>query len=424
MSITGFRIFPMRPLRHTQLAGMMFLQFVVMGCTLPIISLYMKDTLHFSGVQTGSILAFSAIASFFSPLLVSLVADRFIAAERLLSILHFVSAALMIICIQQTDFTLFLIVFTLYTIVINPAGALTNAICFHHLHDRNIFGDIRLWGTIGWIAAAWIFSAIASSNRTFLISNDLQGALWLSVIASIVLSIYALFLPRGINLFPQLNTTGIDQYISIFLNPVKLLKVIILKAAFNPMFLILSLFACGIMLVDRFYVFGAAPFVRSIGYAESDILSILSIGQIPEIFILLILSIILKHIGFKATVLTGIGLEIVRFSLFASGTGELMLFSGIVVHGVTWALIFAPITIYIDRQSTFETRADIQQLYSFISGNGVIAGNLIAGFCIDMTSSQQGIVNYRIYWIVPLIISAVLFIVFAVFFRDTSKEHY
>ncbi len=418
---SSLRLFPVNPIRHTQLAGMMFLQFFVLGCTIPIMSLYMKDHLHFSGLQIGIVLSLSAIASFFAPLLSSVIADRIIAAERLLSLLHLAGAVLMLILIQQAAYIPFLIFFVLYMVILSPTGALTNTISFHHLHDRNYYGDIRLWGTIGWISAAWGFSAI-SSLKIPLISSNLQGALQLSVVSSVVLSLYALLLPCGIKMIPKTSISLVRDQLLLLINPRLFFKSLFTNSGFDVTLVLISVFTCFVLLVDRFYVIGAAPFVKSVGYAENDILSILSIGQIPEIFLLLILSFILKKFGFKITMLAGIGLEIFRFVLFAVGTQDILLFSGIAVHGITWAFFFVPITIYIDKQCQPNNRAAVQQLYTFVSSNGIIAGNFIAGFCLDFSKNANGAIVFSTFWIVPLIISVVVFVLFAVFFKPRFRS--
>jgi nucleoside transporter len=401
-----FKIFPQKPVIHIQLSLMMFLQFFVMGCTIPIVSLYMKDYLHFSGVQIGSVLAIAAMASFVSPLISTFVADRFISAERLLSIVHCLAATAMLSLSSQTTYTSFLVLYVLYSIILNPSGALTNAISFHHLPDVNLFGGIRLWGTIGWIAAAWVFGAIVSSEKIFILSNDLHSALQLSAIASLILSIYALFLPKGIGVINRVKNTPRP-------NPI--------KVVLDPVFLLLTVFSGLIMLIDRFYIFGAAPYIKSLGFAENDIMSILSIGQIPEILLLLTLGMLLQRIGFKLTILAGIGFEVMRFTLFAAGVNDLFLFMGILLHGITWALFFVPITIYIDKKSTRQNRAGVQQLYSFMSGTGVIAGNLIAGICVDFNRSSNETINYSHFWLVPMCLSVLVFVLFLLLFKEPVK---
>jgi hypothetical protein len=248
---------------------------------------------------------------------------------------------------------------------------------------------------------------IVSSKKTFILSNDLHGALQLSAVASIVLSLYALFLPKGIgSLNRGKNVLPTNPF----------------KVVLDPVFLFLTIFSGLIMLIDRFYVFAAAPYIKSIGYAENDIMAVLSIGQIPEILMLLTLGMLLMRIGFKLTILAGIALEILRYTLFAAGGGDFSLFSGILLHGITWALFFVPITIYIDKKSSRQNRAGVQQLYSFMSGAGVIAGNLICGICVDLTKSSEGIINYGHFWLVPMSLSVVVFILFVLLFKEPVKQ--
>jgi nucleoside transporter len=403
----SLKLFPSKPLLHFQLSVMMFLQFLVMGSTMPIVTLYMKDYLHFTGIQIRSVLAVSALASFAAPIASTFIADRFISAERFLSLIHALSAILMFYLSTQTSYLSFTILFVIYSVILNPSGALTNAISFHHLPDSKLFGGIRLWGTIGWISAAWIFGII-SSGKVFFIANDLHSALQLSAISSFILSIYALFLPKGIK--------KIDRISAIV--PTDSLKVVL-----NPIFILLSIFSGLIMLIDRFYIFGAAPFLKSIGYAERDIMPILSIGQIPEIFILLVMGILIKYFGFKLTILTGIILEILRFTIFAFGNTDLFLLTGIMVHGITWALFFVPITIFIDCNCSRKIRAGVQQLYSFISGTGIIAGNLIAGMVTDFSKTITGSVNYTHYWLVPMSLSIVVLIIFSILFKESPPAN-
>jgi sugar phosphate permease len=132
-----------------RLCLMMFIQFFVAGATLPILSLYLKDCLRFTGAQIGLVLGVSAVSSIVSPMFMTFVADRVISSERLLCILNIASGVCMMIFAAQTEFYPALLMYTIYSIVQNPTVPLLSAITFNHAPtDRRKFGNIRVWGTI------------------------------------------------------------------------------------------------------------------------------------------------------------------------------------------------------------------------------------------------------------------------------------
>ena len=182
---------------HFLLSAMMFQEFFVLGATMPIITLYLKSDLHFSGAQVGIILAATSLSSFVSPLIGACIADRVMSAERLLSLSHCFGAALLYGLSLQTDFVPVVMYHLCYWLVIGPSAALTTAITFHHAPEAvKTFGGIRLWGTLGWIAAAWVFRyGFAGSPAPA--QGTLHGALTMGIGASLVLSLFALAIPPG-----------------------------------------------------------------------------------------------------------------------------------------------------------------------------------------------------------------------------------
>ena len=135
---------------------MMFLQYVVMGSIWPIISLYLKQVLGFSGAQSGQILAMSAVAAFVAPAVGACVADRWISAERLLSICHFSGAVCMGLISMQTKFEAVLGLYLAYTVSMGPTVPLTNAITFHHAPGgQGKFGNTRVLPNFPCPPGAW-----------------------------------------------------------------------------------------------------------------------------------------------------------------------------------------------------------------------------------------------------------------------------
>ncbi|NLE02195.1 MAG: nucleoside permease, partial [Fibrobacter sp.] len=90
------------------------------------------------------------------------------------------------------------------------------------------------------------------------------------------------------------------------------------------------------------------------------------------------LGLILKKAGLKKTLLIGTGFEIARFAFFLIPDNKYLLFSGISLHGLTYAYFFVPATIFLDNRCTRYSRSGAHQLFSIITGGiGGFAGNLL-----------------------------------------------
>src|SRR3954471_10946453 len=88
----------------TRLGAMMFLNYVIWGSWYVTITTYLTTTLHFTGTQAGAVFSTASIAAIISPFFVGLVADRFFATERVLSVLYFLGAILMYLVTTATTF--------------------------------------------------------------------------------------------------------------------------------------------------------------------------------------------------------------------------------------------------------------------------------------------------------------------------------
>jgi nucleoside transporter len=388
------------------LSIVMFLQLFVPGATMPVMSLYLKDYLHFSGAQIGIILSMSSIAAFVSPLIGAFIADRVLSAEKLLGFLHLFSAVIIILFSFQKDFLPVLFVYMAYSLTFGPTMALANAVTFHHLPDnRNHFGRIRVWGTIGWIAAAWVFGLLWLRNNGG-VSSHLPDIFKISAVSSLLLGFYVWTIPSSYD--------GRKEKPSFI--PVESLKVLI-----RPEILILSLFGFFISFVDRFYFFGGAPFLKQLGFSEQSILPVLSIGQIPEIFAMSLLGFSLSRFGFKKVFLLGVFLEVFRFAVFALGGPPFLLIAAISVHGLTYTFFFTALFIYLDSHCDKRSRAGVQQLFCLITGGlAGFLGNFCAGRMMDVSGAiQNGIRmnSYSIFWGTPALLSLVVFVGILVFFR-------
>jgi len=391
---------------------MMFLQYVVMGSIWPIISLYLRQVLGFSGAQVGQVLAMSAVAAFVAPAVAACVADRWISAERLLSICHFAAAICMGLISIQTRFESVIGLYLAYTICLGPTVPLTNAITFHHSPGgKGKFGNTRVWGTVAWVVVAWVFGGLWLGRSAAGVEHvsRLPDALKLAALASVALGLYALTLPR----------VGRCVRGKINLIPVESLRVLA-----KPQVLLIAAVSLLVGIIDRYYYFGTAMFLKHRGYHEASIMPMMSLGQIAEIFAMFLLAGVLARLGTRRTLLLGITAEIGRFAAFAFGGSTVALAAGNMCHGLAYTFYFTAVYITIDSYCSVESRSGLHQLFTIItSGLGSLSANLLGGFCLDRFVNDPPTADYRMFWLVPLAMALTAFGVVAVFLRQKDSPN-
>lgn len=141
-----------------RLLVMNFLEFFVWGAWLISLGAYTTNTLHFSAVQTASIYGTMGVAALFMPALLGMVADRWLHAERLFGSCHFAGAGLLLWASSLTDYGTLYFVMLLNSMLFVPTIALNNTVSYIVLQERKYdivkdFPPVRVWGTIGFIAA-------------------------------------------------------------------------------------------------------------------------------------------------------------------------------------------------------------------------------------------------------------------------------
>ena len=136
---------------RARLSVMMFLQYSIWGAWLPFLFSFLKDHRHIEPDKIGGMFAAGAVGAIFGPFFAGQLADRVIATEKLLAILHLIGALLIWQLAEIESYSTFLWFSLAYGFMYAPTMALTNSLAFHHLPDRDRdFGRVRLWGTFGW----------------------------------------------------------------------------------------------------------------------------------------------------------------------------------------------------------------------------------------------------------------------------------
>ncbi|HJS60103.1 MAG TPA: MFS transporter, partial [Vicinamibacteria bacterium] len=360
------------------------------------------DFLKFSGTEIAWIFAAWSIASVTTMLFSTQIADRYVSSERFLAVSHVIGGLAMLGLTFQETFWPFFLLMLVHSLAFVPTLSLTNSIAFHHLKDaQNEFGRLRLWGTIGWIAASWPFFFLLADKEGRVLEAALTSIFVVAGLSSLVLAAWSLLLPAT----PPARNAAEK---SAPLEAIKLLG----NAPVLVLFLVTFLDA----MVHQCYFFWTGPFLSSIGIADNKIMAAMSIGQIAEIATMAGLGYFLKRLGWRWTMIFGILGHALRFFVYSIGQPVWLVVGSNVVHGFCYAFFFASVYIFVDEYFPKDARASAQGLFNFlILGFGPFVGNLLWGWLGDAYTTA-GVVDFSRLFLVPsglgLAAAVVLFLAF------------
>jgi nucleoside transporter len=388
---------------------MMFLQFFIWGAWYATGGNYMKS----HGMANVIYLAYmtSAIGAIISPFFLGMIADRFFPVQKVLGIMHILSG----IFVFSAPFfaegslistPLFLGFLLLHMLCYMPTVNLAAATAFHILDNREKqFPLIRLFGTLGWIAAGILVSKILKGDTTAM-------PMRISGIGGVLMGFYSFTLP---NITPSGSAKKISFRDVIGADAFAKLK--------SGSFIIFIISLLLISLPFAAYFSYVPVFLQSAGIANPAFK--MTFGQMSEIIFLLVLPLFFARFGIKWVLLTGMLAWATRYALFAlaaPGAVGWMIMAGILLHGCCYDFVYVAGQIYIDKKVTPDIRAQAQGLFVIVSyGIGQGLGTLAAGGIFNSTMAD-GITlnNWQHFWTIPLLFSAVVSILFIFGFREKS----
>ena len=409
-----------------------FLEFAVWGAYLTAMGRYLANV----GLAThiGWFYSIQGIVSLFMPALMGIVADRWILAQKLQSICHFLAGAFMIAAgwygLQSGADVQFGTLFTLYTLSVAffmPTIALTNSVAFNALVKEGMdtvkdFPPIRVFGTVGFIAAEWSVDllGIQASPLQFIMSGGL----------SLLMAGYSLTLPAC-------EVKKVEGDVDL-VEALGLKAFALFKQKKMALFFIFSMLLGMCLQVTNSY---ANPYITSFGEIEefantfgvqhANIL--ISISQICEALCILAIPFFLKRFGIKNVMLMAMLAWVFRFGFFGAGDpgmpGVILFVLSCVVYGFAFDFFNISGALYVDQETEPAQRSSAQGLFMMMTnGLGATIGTLSAQAIVNKLVNAQEVVaqgplavwdGWKESWYIFAGFALVVAVAFWIFFPKT-----
>jgi nucleoside transporter len=394
---------------RVRLSVMMFLQYMMFAVWWVPLAAYLTN-MNVEGLHKATILSSMALGCLVAPI-ICMIADRHFASQKVLMVLNFLCAVLFFFAARAQSPMVLFVFLLLGMFCYMPTWGLTNAIAMANCPSEK-FPQIRVFGSIGWVAAA-LFS-IAASMKMFG-SKAIDGTaipLLCGAGTALAAAILNLTLP---NTPPPAKGQKASLVDALGLRALTLMK------DFNfAVFMILSML---VMIPFTIYWSYGSQFLQDQGF--EFITFTMNWGQFVEMFLMLLVPIALARWGVKWTMVIGLSALLVRYVAFWAGgvyDQNMLYFPAIWVHGIIFGFFFVGGQVYVDKKAPPEIRAQAQGLIVLICfGVGMLIGNFFNGKLIEVYATEAG-TNWNTIWMITTISCAVLLGAFMVLFRDDVRE--
>lgn len=390
-----------------RLIVMNFLQFAIWGSYLVCIGNFLGR------VGLGSYISWFYIAqgvvSIFMPAIIGAIADKFIEPQRLLGISHLSAAVFMLLSAyfgyqatmlaatgMATSIGPVFIPYCLSVAFYMPTIALSNTVAFSVLKSKGYdtikdFPPIRVFGTVGFIAAMWFVNFIRFGGSE-LAAQFTYMQLVICGALGLILGLYAFTLPHC----PLDHTTS--QQKKTLSQRLGFDAFILFKQKKMALFFIFSMLLGVSLQITNGY---ATPYINSFAAASNNWFAqnptlLVSVSQVSEALCILLIPFCLKRFGIKNVMLMAMTAWVLRFGFFGIGTTEnsigiTLLFLSCIVYGVAFDFFNVSGALFVEQEAAKPMRASAQGLFMLMTnGIGASIGTWIAGKVVDHFCSWQG----------------------------------
>ena len=379
---------------NIKLSLMMFLQYAIWGAWLPILWPYMEHHVKLTGPEIGWVFSVGAVGAIVGPFIAGQLCDRLFSTQVVLGVCHLAGAGVIYALSQADAYMPIMWLSLLYGLVYAPTLSLTNSLAFHHLPDRDRdFGRVRVWGTIGWVAAGiFVGRWLARHYTSETLDAGRADAFLVSAVLGVVMGVYCFLLPHTPPARSEAGSNAAWKAIG--------------EIKYQPL-LTLFLLAVPVSCIHQFYFVHTSQFLTQVqestggGSKFNEMVTsifgvggggLMTIGQMAEILVLAALPLVAKRVSRKALLAIGLVAYAARMAAFVYMADSMpAIMSALALHGLCFGCFIFVAFMVVDEETTPDVRASAQSLFNLIIvGIGIIVGSQIAGWAHTASALEGG----------------------------------
>ncbi len=413
---------------RTRLVVMNFLEFAVWGAYLTSMGSYLVNI----GLaqKIGLFYAMQGIVSIFMPALIGIIADKYMPAQKVLSLCHGIAGAAMVaagyygMSAETVEFGTLFALYSISVAFFMPTIALSNSVAYIALegagHDTvKAFPPIRVFGTVGFICSMLFVNYVQADGVAFQYSHN---QFLVSGILGLVLMVYALTLPKC----PVKKGTEKQSLVEAMgLNAFSLFK----KKDMAIFFIFSMLLGVSLQITNGF----ANPFIThfkeiaefSTTWGANNANALISLSQVSETLCILLIPFCMKRFGIKNVMLIAMFAWVLRFGFFGAGnpgSGVWMFILSCIVYGVAFDFFNVSGSLYVNQKTDKSIRSSAQGLFMLMTnGLGATIGTLSAQAIVNHFVYNAAQPNWSTAWYIFAGYALVVTILFMVLFKDPDK---
>ncbi len=411
---------------------MNFLEFAVWGAYLTSMGSFLAESGF--GPQIWLFFATQGFVSIFMPALMGIIADKWIPAQKVLSLCQGLAGASMLAAGlyamgagAEIQFGVFYALYTISVAFFMPTIAIANSVAYNALEKAGKdpvkdFPPIRVFGTVGFICSMLFVNFMRGADgvqfqhsyNQFIVS----GAL------SLVLCIYALSLP---NCPCKPKTAEVQSFAdSTGLSAFRLFK----NGQFAIFFIFSMLLGAALQITNGYANTFITSFVDNPDYANTwganNANALISLSQISETLCILLIPFFMKRFGIKRVMLIAMFAWVFRFAFFGLGNpgGGVWLFVlSCIVYGMAFDFFNISGSLFVNEHVDKEMRSSAQGLFMLMTnGLGASIGTWAAGIVVNHFVYNAAAPSWSTAWYIFAAYALIVAILFMIVFKDPDKH--